>query len=325
MQSTSQPSGVMTRPLDVAAPAEHSGAARPWAKRISDLANGWTLARQWIEFAGFRVVAAIAAAIPLETASGLSGWFWRQIAPHLRRHRRALESLAIAYPEKSLAERERIAVEMWENLGRTFAEFFHLKRITAENRLTLQAPERFEAIAKGGPFIVCGLHMGNWELLSQPALRLGIPLAGVYQALTNPLVDKWLLKQRAPLYPGGLFDKSPSTARALLRLARDGGSPAFLADLRAGNGAIAPFFGRPAKSNPFPALIARTLGRPLFAARVLRKAGVRFEMRIEPVDVPVSDDRDADVRAATANIQARLEEFVREAPEQWMWTHRRWD
>ena len=38
-----------------------------------------------------------------------------------------------------------------------------------------------------------------------------------------------------------------------------------------------------------------------------------------------STDRDADVLNATANLHARFEEFVREAPEQWMWAHRRWD
>jgi KDO2-lipid IV(A) lauroyltransferase len=48
-------------------------------------------------------------------------------------------------------------------------------------------------------------------------------------------------------------------------------------------------------------------------------------MRIEPVAVSRSDDRDADVKATTAAIQARFEQFVRSAPEQWMWAHRRWD
>jgi KDO2-lipid IV(A) lauroyltransferase len=133
------------------------------------------------------------------------------------------------------------------------------------------------------------------------------------------------LEKRAPIYQGGLFGKSSATARALLRVAREGGYPAFLADQRAGHGIPVPFFGRPATSNPFPAFIARTVGVPLYAARVLRQPGVRFTIRVEPVEVPRSADREADVRAATSNLQARFEEFVREAPEQWMWAHRRWD
>jgi KDO2-lipid IV(A) lauroyltransferase len=43
------------------------------------------------------------------------------------------------------------------------------------------------------------------------------------------------------------------------------------------------------------------------------------------VDVPVTGDREADIVAATANVQAQFEAFLRLAPEQWMWAHRRWD
>jgi Kdo2-lipid IVA lauroyltransferase/acyltransferase len=281
-------------------------------------------ARLYAEYFVFRLTAAAAAALPLELASRLSGLGWRLVAPRLKRHQRALDALAFAFPEKSLAERERIALGMWDNLGRTFAEFFHIKRIVDDKRIALEPLDRFAAIAAGGPFIVCTLHMGNWEISSQAGLRFGVPLAGVYQKLTNPYVDEWTRRVRAPLYPGGLFDKSPATARALIKMARAGGYPAFVADLREGRGIETPFFGRPAKSNPFPALIARTTGLPLYATRVMRLPDAHFSMRIEPVDVPRSDDRDADVLAATAALQARFEEFIREAPEQWMWAHRRW-
>ncbi len=282
-------------------------------------------ARERLEFAAFRLVAALLGALPLETASAMSGRLWRWAAPHLKRHRRAIDNLALAYPETGAAARERIAAAMWDNLGRTFAEFFHIARLIREERIAFEPLERFEAIARGGPCVICAMHMGNWELLAHFSSRFGVPLAGVYQNLTNPLVDKWLFERRAPLYPGGLYGKTPATARALLRLARAGGYPAFLADQRAGNGVLVPFFGRPARSTDFPALIARSLRRPLYAARILRKPGVKFSVRIERVEVPHTSDREADIRAATANVQAKFEEFVREAPEQWMWAHRRWD
>ncbi len=281
--------------------------------------------RQYAEYAAFRLTGALIRALPLETASRWSGLGWRAVAPHLRRHQRALDNLALALPETSAAERERIALAMWENLGRTFAEFFHLEQIKAQGRVALESPERFQAIVDAGPFVVCGMHMGNWELLPVAGLRFGVTLAGVYQMITNPLVDRAIYQIRAPMYPGGLMTKSPATARALLRLARGGGCPAFLADLREGRGIETPFFGRPADSNPFPALIARATGLPLYAARVMRLPDARFSMRIERIEVPRTADRDADVSAATTALQARFEEFIREAPEQWTWAHRRWD
>jgi KDO2-lipid IV(A) lauroyltransferase len=282
-------------------------------------------ARHYVEYAGFLLTAAIIRALPLDFASRWSGLGWRLVAPHLRRHRRALDNLALALPETSAAERERIALGMWENLGSTFAEFFHLGEIEAQGRLALEPIERFRKIAEAGPFVVCTPHMGNWELMALAGARFGAKLAGVYQSLTNPLVDRAVYEMRAPMYLGGLMAKSPATARALLRLARQGGCPAFVADLREKRGVPTPFFGRPALSNAFPALVARATGLPLYAARVIRVGGARFSMRIEPVEVPRTGDRDADVAAATAALQARFEEFIREAPEQWMWAHRRWD
>jgi KDO2-lipid IV(A) lauroyltransferase len=277
-----------------------------------------------LEYAIFRLLAAIGGALPLDFVSAASGFLWRVIAPRLKRQKRALEGLAQAFPEMSLAERERVALAMWDNLGRSFAEFFYLQQIMAEGRIAFEPLDRFEAIFAGGPFVICTLHMGNWEIAAHVGGRFGAPLAGVYQALTNPLVDRWTYEQRRPLYGGGLFDKSFSTSRTLLKLARSGGYPAIVADLREGLGIDVPFFGHMASSNPFPALLARVAGIPLYAVRVKRVGGVHFVMRIEPVAVPVSQNRDADVLAATAALQARFEEFIREAPEQWMWAHRRW-
>ncbi len=280
--------------------------------------------RHYIEYAAFRLAAALIRALPIETASRWSGLGWRIVAPRLRRHQRALDNLALALPETSAAERERIAMGMWDNLGRTFAEFFHLREIDAQGRISLESAERFRAFVSGGPFVVCVPHMGNWELMALVGVRHGAKLAGVYQRLTNPLVDRCIYELRAPMYPGGLMDKSPATARAFLRIAREGGYPAFVADQRESRGIATPLFGRPAMSNPFPALIARTAGLPLYAARVVRLPDAHFSLRVERIEVPKTADRDADVRAATAALQAQFEEFIREAPEQWMWAHQRW-
>jgi Kdo2-lipid IVA lauroyltransferase/acyltransferase len=278
-----------------------------------------------LEYLGFRVLQAGARATPLEIASRLSGLAWRLVAPRLYRQERALKNLALAYPELSLDERKKLAADMWENLGRTFAESFHLKRIVAEGRIRFEPDASFDEIARGGPFVVCGLHLGNWEIVASAGKRMGAPLTGVYQRLSNPYVDAETHKLRAFLYEGGLLPKAPVTARALLRKAQEGGYPAFLADLRDDRGAKVPFFGRPARSNTFPALLARTTGLPLYAGAAFRLPDVHFVIRIVPVPVPATNDRAADAIAATAALQRQFEAFIREAPEQWMWAHRKWD
>jgi Kdo2-lipid IVA lauroyltransferase/acyltransferase len=282
--------------------------------------------RHRFEYIVFLAVVAAIRALPLERASRWSGASWRLVAPRMRRHQRALNHLSAAFPDKSAAEIQAVALGMWDNLGRTFAEFFHIDEIVNSDRIEMEPPELFEALrAHSGGFVACSLHLGNWEIVSQAALRLGRPPAGVYQKITNPLVDRYVSTIRAPLYPGGLTEKSSHTARILLRYAREGGCVAFLADQREWRGIAAPFFGRPAPSTSFPALIARSLDMPLYVCRAKRLSGVRFSLRVEQLTMPRTADRDADVAAATCAIQAAFETMIRDAPDQWMWAHRRWD
>ena len=282
--------------------------------------------RHRVEYVAFLAVVALIRALPVETASRWSGTGWRLIAPHLHRHKRALTNLSLAFPDKSPAEIEAIAAGMWDSLGRTFAEFFHLDEIVGGGRIQFEPPELFEALReRGGGAVACSLHMGNWEIVSQAALPLGLRPVGVYQRIANPFVDRCAKAIRAPLYPGGLWQKSRQVARVMLRTARDGECAAMLADQRDPNGLAAPFFGRPALSTALPATIARAVGVPLYALRVKRIGDARFSIRIEEVATPRTDNRDADIAGATYNLQATLEAMIREAPEQWMWAQTRWN
>jgi Kdo2-lipid IVA lauroyltransferase/acyltransferase len=286
----------------------------------------WASQRHRLQYFVFLMVALAIRTLPLEIASQWSGLGWRLVAPRLRRHRRAVENLVLAFPEKTAGEIEQIALQMWENLGRTFAEFFQIDRIIKSDRIQLEAPESFELLReKLGGSVVCGLHMGNWEILSQAAIRIGWSPAGVYRKMTNPFVDRFVNSVRAPLYPGGLIEKSPTAARSLLRHARGGGCIAFLADQREARGLATTFFGRPANSTSFPATVAHVLDAPLYVCRVKRLKAVRFSISVAQVAVPRTGDRDADILATTKSIQSAFEFMIREVPDQWMWGHRRWE
>ena len=229
-------------------------------------------------------------------------------------------------PEKSPGERKAIAAAMWENLGRTFVESFRIKTLTESDRIVFEPAEGFDEAARGAkPFIVCGLHLGNWEILAHGGQRLGVSLIGVYQRLSNPHIEALLHSIRVPLYKAGLTPKTPVAARALLRAIKDGACPCFLADLRDDNGPFVPFFGQPARSTVFPALLARTTGVPLYAGAAFRRPGSRFIIRIAPISMPQTNNSAADALVATQALQRQYEAFIREAPEQWMWAHRKWD
>ncbi|MGP0060680.1 MAG: lysophospholipid acyltransferase family protein [Beijerinckiaceae bacterium] len=261
----------------------------------------------------------------IESASWISGRIWRIMGPRVGslRHRRTLANLAAAFPEKSEAEHKAMAADMWENLGRTFAETFRLAEIAASDRVKVATTAEFPLEATA--CVICAAHQANWEIAV-----LGVPnaartrAAGVYQRIKNPRVDARVKNMRAFLYPGGLYPKSAATSRRLIRHARDGGTLAILADQRDFRGPRVPFFGRPAPSTPFPAMVARSLDLKLYAGEIIRKPHVRFEIRLIEIPVPQTQDREADIFAATQALQAEFERTIRRHPEQWMWSHRRW-
>jgi KDO2-lipid IV(A) lauroyltransferase len=262
--------------------------------------------------------------MPLELASAFSGKGWRLVAPLTRRHARAIGNLRLAFPEKSEAQCDRIARDMWEVLGRTFGEFFHLDEIYDSDRIDASAVEMVMKSFGDNRAVVCGAHQGNWEIGAMAPVRLGARPTGIYQRISNPLVDRRVHARRARFYPGGLLEKSPAAGVQALRNIRQGGCLALLADLRDGFGVKVPFFGRLAPSTPFPADVARLLNVPLIAFFIAREKGVRFKLSLEVIKTPRTDDRAADILAATAALHAALERSIRERPEQWMWAHRRW-
>jgi len=279
-----------------------------------------------IEAVGFSAVAGLTRALPVDQASNLSAAAWRRLAPMSRRHARADQQLSQSIPELTAEQRAIILDRMWDNLGRTTAEAFHIQEV-------LDDPSRIEigdsffamidrARREGGIFAT--LHLGNWELCAPLAARHGLEIAGIYQRIRNPHVEAAVMQIRAQHYKAGLFPKSSETAREIMRVGRRRGVVGLLCDLRDFRGEIVPFFDRPAPSNTFAALLARQFDLPIFVVSLRRISGVRFASQIVELPVGRSDDKHADIRQITADIQAQFERWIRATPEQWMWGHRRW-
>ncbi|CAM5766413.1 lauroyl acyltransferase [Labrys miyagiensis] len=285
----------------------------------------WRKVRYAAEYFLLRSLIGVLHVLPLDFGSWLMGTLWRLIAPRLRRHERAIRHLGAAYPAKTAAEIEAMARAMWMQLGRTFAESLMADRIIRAGRIEDGSGALVAALKSSGKGIVfVSLHTGNWELVVFPTVASGIKVAGVYQRMKNPRVDNYIALVRRDRYPRGLFVKGADIGRKLMRIVREGGAIALLADLRDRGGLPVTFFDRPAPSTTFPALLARSNGAALVAARVIRKQGVNFRIEAQRIDVPHTDDRDADVAEATRRIHRLFEKWVREYPEQWMWAHRRW-
>jgi Kdo2-lipid IVA lauroyltransferase/acyltransferase len=278
------------------------------------------------EGAGFRLVRHLCLMLGLDRASAFSGWMWRKLAPWNQRHARARRHMTRALPHLSAAQIDAHLLAMWDNLGRTMAESFFLESIVrdpARFELAPAVPAIIERVrAQGGVFV--GGHMGNWELGAPLLWSNGIEVGGIYRHVNSPVIDQAVLGLRERFYRAGLWRKTGQAARNALRAADQKKVLALLGDLRDPTGASVPFFGQPAPSTLFPAHVARDRKVPIFVALFRRTGGAHFLFDAVEITPDWTDDRSADLARVTAAVQAQLETWIREAPAQWMWAHRRW-
>lgn len=264
--------------------------------------------------------------IGVDAASAVGGFIGREIFARTRVTKRARDNLIAAFPEKSEGERDAIIRTMWDNLGRTVAEYAHLDKFDLSGpnpRIQVKNLEEIDKIRGKGALIVSG-HFANWEIMPISASRYGIDGAIVYRPPNNPYVDRYIARARARKGYAEQISKHQGTRR-IFTLLRGNKAILLLADQKTNEGIPVPFFGRDAMTTPAPAALALKLKVPMIFASNKRLGGARFAVTVyPPLDFTPSGDDDADMRAMTAAINLRLEEMVRADPGQWLWIHRRW-
>jgi KDO2-lipid IV(A) lauroyltransferase len=261
--------------------------------------------------------------LPLAVASNLGGGLMRRLGPRLGISRHAEKNIARAFPEKSEAERRSILLGMWDNLGRVAAEYPHLHDIWSEVELVGQ---EYLAAARetGKPSLFFAAHLGNWEINPISAKKNGLPIHLIYRKPNNPWVDG-LLRRARDSSAAGHIAKGSEGAREIFSLLRRNQAIGFLMDQKLNEGISVPFFGIGAMTAPAIAQFAIKFGCPLYPSRVERLNGSKFRVTIyPPLVMNFSGNKDSDVYQILSAINARIEDWVRERPEQWLWLHRRW-
>ncbi len=279
------------------------------------------------EYVLVRALLGVFGLLSIDRASALGGALCRTVGPRLGISNRARINLERAFPEYGAAAREAVLAGMWDNLGRVLAEYPHLDRFLdpGGERIEVVGGEHIRALRDDGIGGFCvGGHIGNWEIPPVLGAREGLPLAHVYRALNNPLLDRFLRRLRAPA-GGSHHAKGPSAARGTVAALRRGAHIGILVDQKFNEGIAAPFFGRDAMTSTTPARLAFRYDVPIVCVRLERLGGARFRFTVTPpLRLPDTGDREADIASVTRSINTMLEGWIRERPEQWLWLHRRW-
>ena len=268
-----------------------------------------------------------------ERAGDLGGWLMRTVSPLVPVNRVALANIQAAFPDMPEPEVRRIARAAWDNLGRTAAEYAHLRTLfdydyhnpDPNGRIEVSGIEHFIALKDDArPGLIFSAHLANWELPAICAAAYDLETTAVFRAPNDPAIASVVHEIRSGAM-GGLEAARQGAAFAMQGVPAKGAHLGMLIDQHFTRGVLVPFFGRPALTNPIMGKFARRFDCPVHGVRVIRLPGRRFRIELTPpLDLPRDEAGEIDVQGAMAMMTAVVEGWVREHPEQWLWMHRRW-
>lgn len=269
--------------------------------------------------------------VGVDAASSIAGGFTRAAGPLISPiTNRARANLAIAFPDWPAKKAEATIRDVWENLGRTTAEFAHLTQFEPDAgnpRVEVVGRDKIEGIAQGDdPVIFVSGHFANWEVGSIVLHALGVDYGVIYRAANNPLIDGLIIKERARVMSRRQIPKGKRGGRDMIEALKAGASLAMLVDQKLTSGGIpSPFFGKNAMTAPAAARLALKYRTPVVPIEIERVKGARFRVAVhDAIAFEPSGDANADTQRLTDLINLEIESLIRKRPGQWLWLHRRW-
>ena len=249
---------------------------------------------------------------------------------HVRLRQVGMRNLAIAFPEKTEAERVRILRGEFASLGRQLAEVCHFPEYTLENVDDVVVYDGFEnferAQARGKGVLLFAGHFGGWELSSFVLSMHGHWMHVLMRGMDNEYLGQLILHYRT-MHGNKAVDKD-DFVRGLLSAMRKNEVVGMLMDtnMTPPQGIFVDFFGVRACTAAGPARIALKTDAAVVPTFTIwdEKLG-KYRLRFDPaVELVRTGDLEADINANTQKLTSVIEDYVRQYPEQWLWVHRRW-
>ncbi|MFC5436327.1 LpxL/LpxP family Kdo(2)-lipid IV(A) lauroyl/palmitoleoyl acyltransferase [Rhodanobacter umsongensis] len=280
--------------------------------------------RHWPAWMGVAAIWLIAQLPPRALA-----WLGRRLGalvsrmPSARRQI-AQANIALCFPALDAAARAALVDANLRDIGMMLVEFA-LGWMGRDQRIA-DVPTRIEGLehleaarAQGRGVLLVGGHFSHLELCAR-LVSQRIRIAGMYRRMDSTVFE-WVVLRARLHYASAMFDKDD--IRGTVKYLRSGGTLWYAPDqdMRSKDSVFVPFFGVPAATITATHHLARLSGAtvvPFFHRRL--PDGQGYALRL---GAPLEAFPGADVLADTARINACIEQMVREAPEQYLWVHKR--
>lgn len=280
---------------------------------------------RWLARAGVAVLHRMSVR-EVQRLGDLLGWFMAMAWPS--RQRLAERNIARVFGDRlAPAERRWVRLFCTHNAAKTVLELLRLPTMTDSDLAALLQYENLgvvdELLAEGKGLIIVTAHYGNWELLAAGAARRGYPVTVVARDTSDPETASVINSARES---AGLRVIGRSQVRRMLTVLKAGEILGILPDQYAREGGVtANFMGRRINTPAGPAVLALRTGAPILPGFARRNEDDRTICHFgEPIRVPDSGDRAADVLLGTQLVNDALAREILRRPGQWLWLHDRW-
>ncbi len=275
----------------------------------------------WLGVALLRLLARLPYRVLLALGSGLGA-----VAGVLMitRRRIARRNLELCLPQLNVDNREKLLRANLRDAGLMLVEFalawFGSRRAIARIPVAIAGLEHLkQARAQGRGVLLVGAHFSHLELAGR-LLTQAAPIAGMYRPHADAAFE-WQIKSARLRYADAMFRRDE--LRATVKYLRGGGVVWYAPDqdMKGRDSVYVPFFGVPAATITATHHLARLSGAlvvPFFHKRLAGGGGYELTLKSPLIDFP-----SADPVIDTARVNITIEHMVREAPEQYLWIHKR--
>ena len=232
-------------------------------------------------------------------------------------------NLAKCFPHKSKAERSDLARRHFKMLGRSALELsvvWYGSKERALSLVELVGREHLDKL-KGTPVILFAPHFVGLDI-GGAAVGNAFQVCSMYSHQKNPHVNRAMLDSRLR-WGDPVLVRRQEGLRPLVRHIKQGLPFYYLPDMDFGekDAIFVPFFGIPTATVTAMSRLARLTGAAIVPCIThLKPDGKTYETRLYR---PWENYPGASIEEDTRRMNAFLEERILEAPEQYLWAHKR--
>lgn len=238
------------------------------------------------------------------------------------------DNLEKSFPDHNEEQLKILVKKYHKHLSQVSAESIkamHWPVAKMKDRIILSNPEQFTEILKSGKnIIVLAGHTGNWEWLPALIAPYGYDVLGVYKPQTNKVFNRltFNIREKKGVTPISMRE----TARAIKKagVAEKPKALLLIADQIPAKPDIhfwEDFLNQKTAWFTGGEKIAQKYDLPVLFMKVIKSSPGKYEGTIVPISINPSKELEGRI---TRKYIAELEKNIKDQPENWLWSHRRW-